>query len=45
MNAKQNNNIGSISQQARLLMVDTRQRKQNRQASMLERSAKQVGLE
>lgn len=45
MNAKKNNNLGSISQQARLLMVDSRQRKQNRQASMLERAAKQVGLE
>jgi hypothetical protein len=44
MNAKQNN-LGSINQQARLLMVDSRQRKHNRQASMLERSAKQVGLE
>lgn len=44
MDAKQNN-LSSVSQQARLLMVDNRQRKHNRQASMLERSAKQVGLE
>ncbi len=44
MNAKQNN-LGSINQKARLLIVDNRQRKHNRQASMLERSAKQVGLQ
>lgn len=45
MNAKQTNNLGNINQKARLLMVDNRQRRQNRQASMLERVAKQVGLE
>ena len=45
MNAQQNSNIGSVNQQARLLMVGNRQRQHNRQASMLERSAKQVGLE
>lgn len=48
MNAKLNqntNNTTSIGQQARLLMVDNRQRKSNRQATMLERAAEQVGLQ
>lgn len=48
MNAKLNqttNNISSVGQQARLLMVDSRHRKSNRQATMLERAFEQVGLE
>ncbi|AFZ53929.1 hypothetical protein [Cyanobacterium aponinum] len=48
MKAKFNNNtsnISSIGQQARLLMVDNRQRKSNRQATMLERASEQVGLQ
>jgi hypothetical protein len=48
MNAKLNQtttNISSIGQQARLLMVDSRQRKSHRQANMLERASEQVGLQ
>jgi len=48
MNAQQEDKkttcIGSVSQQARLLAVGSRQRKQNRQASMLERASEQVGI-
>lgn len=48
MNAQKFNNqnsIGSINQQARLLMVDNRQRRNHRQATMLERAAEQVGIQ
>ncbi|MBE9223423.1 hypothetical protein IQ215_12020 [Cyanobacterium stanieri LEGE 03274] len=40
-----NDNIGSVSQQARLLMRGDRQRTQNRQASMLTRISAEVGLQ
>lgn len=47
MNTKFNQtgkNIGSVNQQARLLMVGNRHRQSNRQAAMLERASEQVGL-
>jgi len=37
--------LGKVGQQARLLMRGDRQRQQNRQASMLNRVASEVGLE
>jgi len=37
--------LGKVGQQARLLMRGDRQREQNRQASMLNRVASEVGLE
>ncbi len=39
------NQLGKVSQQARLLMRGDRQRQQNRQASMLNRVASEVGLQ
>lgn len=39
------NNIGSVGQQARLLMRGDRRRTQNRQASMLSRVSAEVGLQ
>ena len=33
-----------VDRQARLLMVDQRQRQSNRQANMLERASQQIGL-
>ncbi|MBF2056254.1 MAG: hypothetical protein IGQ45_03305 [Cyanobacterium sp. T60_A2020_053] len=48
MNANQtssNNSVGSVSQQARLLMRNSRQRQQNRQANMLTRISNEVGLQ
>ncbi|HIK36706.1 MAG: hypothetical protein NZ901_01205 [Geminocystis sp.] len=46
MNAKFNQKqIGLIEQQARLLMADNRQRRNNRHATMLERASQQIGLQ
>ncbi|MBE9167021.1 hypothetical protein IQ238_05545 [Pleurocapsales cyanobacterium LEGE 06147] len=39
------NNLRSVSAQARLLMSQCRQRKQNRIQSMLQRAASEIGIE
>lgn len=45
MNGKFNQKqVGLIEQQARLLMADSRQRRLNRHASMLERASQLIGL-
>ncbi len=44
MNTNKTSKSNSISQQARLLMVDNRQRKQNRQSSMLERAVEEINI-
>jgi hypothetical protein len=44
-NNVKNNNLSSISEQARSLMVGNRKRESNRQARMLERAASEVGLQ
>ncbi|AFZ46826.1 hypothetical protein Cyast_0854 [Cyanobacterium stanieri PCC 7202] len=44
-NTIKTNNIGSVGQQARLLMRGDRKRTQNRQASMLSRVSAEVGLQ
>ncbi len=44
MNANTNktNKLNSVNQQARLLMVGDRQRRSNRQSSMLERAVEEI---
>jgi len=42
---KKNNNLSSVSQQARLLMRGDRKRTQNRQTSMLTRISAEVGVQ
>ncbi|MGY6528576.1 MAG: hypothetical protein ACXITR_01475 [Cyanobacterium sp.] len=42
---KKNNTIGSVNQQARLLMRGDRKRTQSRQESMLTRISAEVGLQ
>ncbi len=46
MNAKdiKTNKLNSVNQQARLLMVDNRQRQHNRQSNMLERAVEEINL-
>lgn len=44
-NNNKNSNLSSINEQARLLMVDKRQRQHNRQSRMLERATAEIGLQ
>jgi hypothetical protein len=43
-NTSKTNQLNSVNQQARLLMVGNRKRQNNRQSSMLERLVEQINL-
>lgn len=43
-NTIKTNQLNSVNQQARLLMVGNRKRQNNRQSSMLERAVEQINL-